>query len=59
LVGRQRQSRPAFEEIRNRCWLAASFVDTWTTRGDAQNDMVFGDPGARIPAHGDGRASSS
>ena len=26
----------------------ASFLDTWITRGDAQNYMVFGDPAARL-----------
>jgi hypothetical protein len=28
--------------------LEARFVDTWITRSDAQNYMVFGDPGARL-----------
>jgi len=28
--------------------LEANFLDTWITRGDAQNYMVFGDPAARL-----------
>jgi hypothetical protein len=26
----------------------ARFLDSWITRGDAQNYMVFGDPGVRL-----------
>ena len=26
----------------------ARFLDTWITRSDAQNYMIFGDPGARL-----------
>jgi len=28
--------------------LKARFLDTWITRSDAQNYMIFGDPAARL-----------